>query len=67
MIFIRLVEGGKNDNNRFETAFKDIPNNKWNLFSNANELPHKLYNNEDPINRNDLDDDFDFDSGNIRS
>jgi hypothetical protein len=56
MIFIRLVDGGKNDDNRFETAFKDVPNDKWSSFSNANELPMKLYNDEDPINVNDQSD-----------
>jgi len=50
MIFIRLVDGGKNDDNRFETAFKDVPNDKWSSFSDANELPQKLYDDEDPIN-----------------
>jgi len=50
MIFIRLVEGGKNNDSRFDTAFKDVPNDKWSLFSNANELPQKLYDDEDPIN-----------------
>jgi hypothetical protein len=56
MIFIRLVDGGKNDDNRFETAFKDVPNDKWSSFSNANELPVKLYNDEDPINVDDQSD-----------
>jgi hypothetical protein len=50
MIFIRLVDGGKNDDNRFETAFRDVPNDKWSSFSDANELPQKLYDDEDPIN-----------------
>jgi hypothetical protein len=63
MIFIRRVEGGKNDNNRFEMAFKDVPNDKWSSFSDANELPEKLYDDEDPINQNNKDDDDDdFDS-----
>jgi hypothetical protein len=49
MIFIRLVDGGINDDNRFEIAFKNIPNDKWKTFSNANELPQKLY---EEINNN---------------
>jgi hypothetical protein len=56
MIFIRLVDDGKNDDSRFAIAFRDVPNDKWSLFSNANELPQKLYHDEDPINQNDNDD-----------
>ncbi|CAF4066318.1 unnamed protein product [Adineta steineri] len=63
MIFIRHVEGGKNDDNRFQVAFNDIPNDKWKVFNKANELPHKLYDDNDiddaPINpNNDLDDEI---------
>jgi len=46
MIFIRRVEGGNNDDTRFEEAFKDIPDDKWNTFSDSNELPQKLYDDE---------------------
>lgn len=63
MIYIRRVEGGKNDESRFNTAFKDVPKDKWYLFSNANELPEKLFNDDDSINKND-DDDDDSDSTN---
>jgi hypothetical protein len=55
MIFIRLVDGGKNDDNRFKNAFKNIPDDKWSIFSDSNELPHKLYDDEDPINEDDID------------
>jgi hypothetical protein len=65
MIFIRLVSGGKNDDNRFETAFKDVPKDKWGSFSNADELPQKLYDDDDPINKNPINiNDEDFDSMN---
>ncbi|CAF5113628.1 unnamed protein product, partial [Rotaria sp. Silwood1] len=53
MIFIRIVQGGKNNNNRFEIAFKDISQDKWKLFFNATELPEKLYDDENSINEND--------------
>jgi hypothetical protein len=53
MIFIRLVEGGSNEDSRFKIAFKDVCDDKWSVFSNANELPRKLYTDEDPINSND--------------
>ncbi|UJR21916.1 hypothetical protein I4U23_024986 [Adineta vaga] len=41
MIFIRLVDGGRNDPNRFENAFKNIPNDKWSTFFDAKDLPRK--------------------------
>ncbi|CAF4701163.1 unnamed protein product, partial [Rotaria magnacalcarata] len=44
MIFIRVVDGGKNDDNRFKDAFQNVSRDKWKLFSNAAELPKKLYN-----------------------
>ncbi|CAF3040998.1 unnamed protein product [Rotaria sp. Silwood2] len=53
MIFIRIVQGGKNNNNRFEIAFKNVSQDKWKLFSNANELPEKLFDNENSINEYD--------------
>jgi hypothetical protein len=59
MIFIRLVEGGKNDDSRFNAAFKDVSNDKWRTFFNANELPQKLFKDDDLINENDADDDDD--------
>lgn len=43
MIFIRVVEGGKNDNNRFQIAFQNVPLHKWRLFSNASVIPKKLF------------------------
>jgi len=59
MIFIRIVEGGKNDDSRFNAAFKDVSNDKWRTFFNANELPQKLFKDDDLINENDTDDDDD--------
>jgi hypothetical protein len=68
MIFIRLVEGGINTDIRFETAFKDIPNDKWTVFSNANELPQKLYEDVDTVNEDDdIDDTVIPDNANILS
>ena len=55
MIFIRLVSGGKNNHSRFQIAFDNVSNDKWNLFSNANELPEKLYDDEHSI-----DEDMDY-------
>ncbi len=57
MIFIRLVEGGNNDESRFNTTFKDIPDDKWRLFAEVDQLPQKLF--DDDTNKNDDDDEFD--------
>jgi hypothetical protein len=62
MIFIRLVDGGKNDDSRFNNAFNGVPDDKWSVFSNSNELPQKLYDDENPINIKDTDTDLDSDS-----
>lgn len=52
MIFIRLVNGGNNDQDRFEIAFQNISKKKWKLFSNANELPRKLFSDIIKLPRN---------------
>ncbi|CAF0960752.1 unnamed protein product [Rotaria sordida] len=50
MIFIRIVPGGKNNNSRFEIAFRNVRQDKWKTFSDATELPKKLYNDTNSIN-----------------
>ena len=50
MIFIRLASGGKNDEARFETAFQDVPTDKWKIFSDAKDLPEKLFEDESSDN-----------------
>ena len=49
MIFIRLVNDGDNGLSRFEKAFKDVSIRKWRTFSNAQELPSKLFQEKEPI------------------
>ena len=53
MIFIRLVQGGRNEQSRFTVAFKDVPVDQWSTFTNAYDLPRKLYN--DPDNGSNID------------
>ena len=45
MIFIRQVNGGRNTDERFQKAFEDVPADRWKLFTDASELPTKLYTN----------------------
>lgn len=40
---------GNNDLSRFEKAFKDVSIRKWRTFSNAQELPPKLFQEKEPI------------------
>ena len=56
-IFIRQVEGGLNDESRFLAAFRNVPKEQWSLFSNADELPKKLFEESDIPEVNDPDDD----------
>jgi phosphatidate phosphatase APP1 len=42
-IFIRAVKGEKGDEERFRKAFKDVPREKWMIFTDAiRDLPKDL-------------------------
>ena len=52
MIFIRLVDGGQNYNNRFEAVFRNVSREKWHTFFNANDIPRDLFPKDDLIDGN---------------
>ncbi|CAF0814518.1 unnamed protein product [Didymodactylos carnosus] len=47
-IFIRAVKGEKGDDERFFTAFKGVPREKWMIFTDSRELPKDLSNPPGP-------------------
>ena len=64
MIFIRLASPEINEEARFEAIFKDVPADKWKTFSDAEELPKKLFEDEPTADadQKDTDDDDKADS-----